>query len=266
MGTVVLPNPLTAHTKAEGAHVLGNDQAITAQVNSNLDDANYKNAGMTLSAKAVPGSATNSVLGADSVTADKVADQAIQAEHLKNEAGPGSTGIGAPRNELFSESDQAAIAGNVIAGRQQQGGKIVTAYFKITATGTSVLIDDSIDWRRRIITIVATVNGNAGGPANRYLPNGADDNFINGAMWNAAIAAFGNANTGIFYSEAGRADGGGNPALVFGWSAVANTSLAFYALDTDGGLKCRSNASLGGGGNTELDICATIICGPYIGV
>jgi len=263
MGNVTLPHPLSANTKARGSEVLANDQAITAQVNANLDDSNYKNAGMTLSSKAVPGSATNTVLGADSVSQEKVADQAIQAEHLKNDSGLPPTGIGAPRNELFSESDQAAIT-NVVAGRQQQGGKTVWAYFKLTAADTAIVIDDSIDWRRRIIRITLWVFGHSGA-SGLVLPNGASDNAAAAAAWNATIAAFGGINTGLFYSEDGRVDGGTpQPVLFTGWVVTANTALQWYALDTNGALKCKSNSSLNG--NAELNVYAEINCSPYIGV
>jgi len=264
MGTVTLPFPLTAGTKAKGSDVLGNDQAITAQVNSNLDDANYKNAGMTLSAKAVPGSATNTVLGADSVSEAKIADEAVQAEHQKNDD-PGSEGLGMPRNELYSGAGSDDTGGypktNVSASRKQQGGKTVWAYFNIVvgSVGTDYLIDDSIDWRQRFITIVAEGTVASAGSPRTDLPGGGSDNVIAFSLWTTPGTLLTGGNLGLFYSENGQATGAGaSPALLLSFGPGTPDTVRFYARSTDGALMARAVAIAA----TGVSVNAMIVCSP----
>ena len=70
MALVTLPKSLTSGTTALGSDVLANDQAIVAQVNGNLEDANIK-----------PGAAINgsklSNVGGNRVPSDRIEDGAI---------------------------------------------------------------------------------------------------------------------------------------------------------------------------------------------
>jgi hypothetical protein len=266
MALVTLPFPLTAGTKARGSHVLGNDTAITGQVNANLDDANYKNAAMTLSSKAVPGSATNTIIGADAITESKVADQAIQAEHQKNDAA-GSEGLGMPRNELYTGAGSDDAGGypktNINASRKQQGGKTVWAYFNIVigSIGTDYLIDNSIDWRQRLIFICAEGTVNSAGSPRTDLPGGGSDNAISFPFWSTPGTISSGGNAGLFYSENGQATGAGAfPGLDLAFGVGTPDQVRFFARSTDGALMARATAITA----TGVSVNAIIICSPDI--
>jgi len=275
MGLVNLPHLLTDGTNAYGSQVKANDDSIVTQVNGNLDNANIKSGANIDASKLLAQSVTSTQLATSSVTTVKIApdavdntklaDSCVNAEQLNNE-GVGEEGLGTPRNELYTGSGQDGAGGypgtNVLANRKQQSGKTVWAYFNIGTAATDYLIDASIDWRRRIITIHMLMQAKAGGSAKTTLPGGANDDLIASRMWFGDPPAITETvNTYMFYSEAG-GDGTVAPRLFLEANMAANDDTGWIWVDSaTGQLKMKMDTF----NNASVDVLAQITCSPYLG-
>jgi hypothetical protein len=263
VGTVTLPNPLTAGTKARGSEVLANDQAITAQVNANLDDSNYKNAAMTGSTKIIPLTITNSLITAGTLTGDKLADRTVHGIKLRTDA---VLGDGCNISELYAGAGSDDTGGfpktNAVAARKQQGGMTIWAYFGIAVADVNVnyIIDSSTDWRDRLIMVMLEFT--TGVLPRDHIPGGASDHIINGPMRVAGAIGTG-FNGGIFYSENGQDGTVGDPTrqITLDLGTDATNSIRIFALDTNGRLMVRATAISALG----ISINAKIDCSPSIG-
>lgn len=265
MGLVTGLKALQNGTTAFGSEVKFNDDTITAQVH-NIEAVNLATGAVTnpklatdavSTIKIVDLAVTTAKLNTDAVTEAKIANGAVQAEHLKNDAAFPPTGIGSPRNELFSKSDNATIT-NVIAGRQQQGGKIISVYMAMVATTTEYVIDDSMDWRKRIVSVMAYVASGVAGLS--VLPGGAADNATAGSLWNAGPVAGSAFVAGVFFTQDGSAGGGANPTLTMSNNNAASSfTFDLYARAADGFLCVRHRASQA----ANFLFMGNIIAGPY---
>lgn len=248
---------------ALGSQVRQNDDDIVAVVNGALDNSNFLSgadaAGLGLTSDKIANLAiTNAKLAVNAVTNTKILDGEVYGVKLANDLS-GSEGQGANRNELFNKADGTGVDTNVIVGRKQHGGKIVTAYFSIPDAAVYV-IDDSIDWRERVIVMVAYGFEQAAG-AKKDIPDGVNDDDISGFVWSALGVRDPTFNAGIFFSEKGTADPvAGTQKLQLSFGAPA-TFLNFAARDTDGALIQKASAL----GAADMDVTMMIIAGPYLG-
>jgi hypothetical protein len=256
---VSLPFPLTDGTTAFGSQTRANDNSIVAVVNGGLDNDNMR---------------TNADAAGKGLTADKLADSAITTVKLAagavtfpKLADDSPLGSGANLSELLAQVAFNGTGGfpssNINANRQQGGGKTGWGYFAIAVgqIGTDFILDDSIDWRKRLImvmfegTVVATVAD---------LPGGANDHLISGPFWTGGpgVLATGQ-NGGMFYSENGQATGAGaNPAITLNIGAGATPdTLRFYARSTDGFLMVRATAIAA----TGVAANVLVMCSPHLG-
>lgn len=251
MGLIVLPFPLTDGTDAFGSEVKANDDAIVAQVNGNLTDVNIA-AGANIS---------GAKLGDGTLTGVKLADNTVQGVKIKNDS---PLGDGGNRSELYSGSGSNDTGGfpktNIIAARKQHGGKTIWAYFSIAVAdiGTNYIIDNSIDWRKRLIavlhelTVATTVRND--------IPGGTADHTIFAPMLvNGALAT--GFNGGIFFAEDGQ-DGSVAGQRCLNLDLVTNLdSIRLFARNTDGALMVRATAHTGPG----ISVNMKIDCSPHLG-
>lgn len=252
---VSLPNPLINGTTAFGSEVKANDDSIVAVVNGGIDNDN-----MRTGADAAGKGLTTDKYANASVTTAKIADGNVTAVKLADDGTPGD---GCNLSELWTGSGEDGTNSypptNINAGRKQQGGKTIWTYFNIpiASLNTDFLIDNSIDWRNRLVTVIAEGTVAA---TKADIPGGANDGLITGPLWTGGGSVGVGMNGGIFYTQAGQATGAGAlPALTFNINAATDT-IRFYARAADGFLMARMTANAA----TGLSICAKIDCSPRI--
>lgn len=279
MGLVNLPYSLVDGTNAYGSEVKANDDAIVAQVNGNLDNANVKAGANIDAAKLLAQSITPTQLATSAVTTVKIApdavdntklaDSCINAEQLNNE-GAGEEGLGTPRNELYTGSGNDGTSGypptNVNANRKEQSGKTVWAYFNIPTTGTDYIIDASMDWRRRMIYGMWVVFSKLTGDAKKTLPGGSQDDSIGVRLFSEAGGTEtldGTMQHFFFYSEAG-SNGATAPRLLIknNISGGTDDDVYIWVDSATGRLMMKGNAIASG---FSMDVMAMIVCSPYLG-
>lgn len=112
----------------------------------------------------------------------------------------------------------------------------VTSTVYVTTNGTTeVLIDDSIDWRDRIVEVSLWVAVKAT-PSN-YYPGGANDDEA-GADLNGTEGCH-----AVFFSEAGNAGSSDTPGLPAFTPFSSSDDLWLYARSSDGGLAVKKSGS-----------------------
>lgn len=245
MTDVSLPNQLQDDTTAFGSEVKENDDAIVTVVEGNLDNANIKaNAGIV-----------GSKFANDSIDGGaKLSQGSIHADRVALDTTPGE---GGNRNELFTKADGTGIDTNILASRQQHGGKIISVYGNIAANDTVATLDDSHDWRNRMIGVMCIAKD--GNPAKENIPGGASEVFEGEAIQDPVSTVNQNFNVGVHYTQLG-GTGATTPylRLPFGGSSVS--VLRIFADSTTGELKAQTETLLG----TSVDIMALVFCGPQL--
>lgn len=264
MGLVTLPFTLLANTLAKASEVMANYNAILAALNGGIQNVNLSaNAGLTTD-KYADRSVTGTKIALAGVIAGNLPDGGIPAIKLSDDSTPG---LGANLSELFSES--GGVNTNIIATRNQHGGKTVWFYVKPSLTaGVSIVVDaaaSSIDWRRRLVMIHAFCGITASFPPGSLLPDGAQQNLLNAQDRNnlvvppVASAFF---NSGVFWSGAG-STGASLPSLGLTYNNPAlSTTLRFYANVSTGNLSLLTETI--GGGPTGIDFSGVVMCGPRL--
>lgn len=266
MGNVVLPNELQDGTDAFGSEVKANDDEIVATVNGGIENINVaSNAdleGSKLKDLSVIGS---KVAQATLSGSDKLIDGSVTGIKMADDLA-GVEGQGANLSELFSESDNAGIT-NVIVGREQHGGKSVWFYFTIlrAATPVEIMIDDSIDWRYRMIRFVGNAYTTTGSPKTEIpggtgLPNAYAGLSVLGSVVSPQTQV--GYDVGFAFLREG-GDGSGDPRVLMTWGQQAGGfSMYMFADSAGGALKM---IAIGAGANEEMDVEMVVDCSPSLG-
>ena len=124
------------------------------------------------------------------------------------------------------------------------GGGPVWAVKVIPDNTTPIVLDTSIDWRDRIITINGWAIENAS--AAFHLPGGANDDLISDSDFGADNIAPKEFVQGVFYSEQGSASAGVRPHFIDASTLTAQDFYYIWADSTTGNLMCGKAATTNG--------------------
>ena len=199
---VSLPKPLTNGTTAFGSDVRANDDSIVSVVNGGLDNDNARTG-----ADAAGKGFTSDKYADASITTPKLADGSVTAVKEANDL---TLGNGANLSELYTGAGSDLAGGypstNVLATRKQRGGKTIWAYFGIVIANLNVnyLIDNSHDWRRRLIAVMSEATTNTATPKGNIPGGASDDQTIGYPGWTAGPLPGTGGNFGMFYGEEGQ--------------------------------------------------------------
>lgn len=172
----------------------------------------------------------------------------------QNERPVDHTKLNAQWNSLF----QMLRMGSRHSDPSKGGGGAVA--ISLAASGTATIVDDSIDWRDRLVTLQVTFVEDGTNP-DHYLPGGASDDSIGGKIEypgsgnDAQIFTVGFA---AFYTQAG-GTGGAAP-----WVGIkfnnAGDQVIFWADSSTGELKMKLDNA-----GTKLAVNAIVMYSPDYG-
>lgn len=103
--------------------------------------------------------------------------------------------------------------------------KFVTGYDTTASTSRDIVIDNTIDYRNRLVIITGILFNNTALNIPKYVPGGTSDQTINNQTGHVV------SNAKMFFAESGSASGAADPRLTLG-AGGGFTSVNVYA-DSD---------------------------------